>query len=84
MNVWALSWAWSQKKKKQVDQFTLCADVGDSADLNSTAPSVLTLDAKIVRGTSPNALVTACAMLGESSHRGSISIIVNCCKPELL
>lgn len=66
---------------KQVDKLTLSADAGDSTDPRSTAPSVLTLDDKIVRGTCQNALVIACAMLGESSHRHLVSIIVNCCKP---
>ena len=67
--------------EKHVEKLTLSAEVGGIEDPHSTAPSVLTLDDKIVRGTCQNALVIAVAMLGEASHRHLISVIVNCVKP---
>ena len=66
--------------EKQMDKLSLSVDVSES-DHKSTAPSVLTLDDKIVRGTCQNALVIACAMLGIHSHKHLINIIVNVCKP---
>lgn len=67
--------------EKHVEKLTIPAGLGSTEDPHSTAPSVLTLDDKLVRGTCQNALVIAVAMLGEGSHRQLISVIVNCCKP---